>query len=402
MSTLDSPRGLSSKAKRAMLRRALQRKLTRREAPVSHGQRALWLLHKISRDSVAYNLPFAVRIRSPLDVTELRRSLQALVDRHDELRTTFAEKNDEPVRIIHNHQRLSLESRDVSALAEDVVRSLISDEAYRPFDLETGPLFRGTVFSRAEDDHVLLVVTHHIINDFWSLVVMMADLQKIYGKGTEATLPAAVVEYDDYVRWETDFLGGPDGDRLWEYWGQELAGRLPLLNLATDHPFCAASNDAGSIVTFELDDDLSIALRELAKSQGTTLFVVLLSAFQVLLHRYSAQDDVLVGSPAACRGRREFEELVGYLTNMVVFRGNLSENPKFCDFLQQMRGKVLRGLEHQEFPFSLLVGTSPARTSVRPCSNLSGGIPHGAIPSHGGSGGGLPYDGTGEFPTETR
>ena len=366
MSTLDSPRGLSSKAKRAMLRRALQRKLTRREAPVSHGQRALWLLHKISRDSVAYNLPFAVRIRSPLDVTELRRSLQALVDRHDELRTTFAEKNDEPVRIIHNHQRLSLESRDVSALAEDVVRSLISDEAYRPFDLETGPLFRGTVFSRAEDDHVLLVVTHHIINDFWSLVVMMADLQKIYGKGTEATLPAAVVEYDDYVRWETDFLGGPDGDRLWEYWGQELAGRLPLLNLATDHPFCAASNDAGSIVTFELDDDLSIALRELAKSQGTTLFVVLLSAFQVLLHRYSAQDDVLVGSPAACRGRREFEELVGYLTNMVVFRGNLSENPKFCDFLQQMRGKVLRGLEHQEFPFSLLVERlQPERASGR-------------------------------------
>ena len=319
---------------------------------------------------MVYNVNFAARIRSDLDIPALRRGFQALVDRHPVLRTTFSVRQGKPAQQVHQHFSVHFVETDASSWDSEVLKTRLIEEAYRPFDLERGPPLRVNLFTRSAQEHVLLLVVHHIVIDFWSLAVLLTELGMLYRAekaGVQALLPALDSQYADYVRWQSEMLAGPEGERLWAYWQNQLAGQLPVLELPTDRPRPQVPTYQGASYDFHLDDELSRRLKALAKAQGATLYMVLLAAFQVILHYHTGQDDLLVGSPMLGRSRAEFEGIVGLFTNPVILRANCSGNPTFEAFLGQVRQTVLAALDHQDYPTLLLVERlRPARDLSRP------------------------------------
>src|SRR5262245_8732842 len=370
---MDSPRlaQLSPEEKRALLARLLQRKLGKAPvaAPLSLGQRALWFLHRLDPESAAYNLHFCARIHSPLDVEALRRTLQAMLNRHACLRSTFVDQAAGPVQLVYESAEPAFEVVPAESWTDQQLLGELTAEAHRSFSLEKGPVLRARIYTRAPDDQYLLLTVHHIVSDFWTLGVLTEELGTIYPAavaGTEAALPPPAGEYADFVRWQADLLTQADGRKLWDYWQSKLAGDLPTLNLPTDRPRPAVQTDNGATYRFRLDAALAGRLRDLARSEGATLFAVLLAGYQALMHRLTGQDEVLVGSPVAGRSRAEFAGLVGYFVNMLVLRADLGGKPTFRSFLAQVRQTVLDGLDHGDFPFALLIERlQPARDLSR-------------------------------------
>ena len=356
-------------------KRALLAKLLRKEAcesqsfqPLSYNQQGIWFLYQLAPESMVYNVNFAARIRSDVDIPALRRAFQALVDRHPALRTTFSVRSGKPAQQVHQQLRVHFVEIDASAWDSEVLKTRLLEEAYRPFDLERGPVLRVNLFTCSAVEHVLLLVVHHIAIDFWSLAVLLTELGVLYPAektGVQALLPALDSQYTDYVRWQAEMLAGPEGERLWAYWQKQLAGQLPLLELPTDRPRPPVPTYRGASYDFRLNDELSWQLKALAKAQGATLYMVLLAAFQVILHYHTGQEDLLVGSPVLGRSRAEFEGIVGLFTNPVILRANCSGNPTFQAFLGQVRQTVLAALEHQDYPTLLLV------ERLRPARDLS-------------------------------
>jgi hypothetical protein len=358
-------------------KRALLAKLLRKEAsesppfqPLSYNQQGIWFLYQLAPESMVYNVNFAARIRSNVDIPALRRAFQALVDRHPALRTTFSVLSGKPAQQVHQELAVHFVETDASGLNSEVLQSRLLEEAYRPFDLERGPVLRVNLFTCSAQEHVLLLVVHHIAIDFWSLAVLLTELGVLYAAekaGVQALLPALDSQYTDYVRWQAEMLAGPEGERLWAYWQKQLSGQLPLLELPTDRPRPSVPTYRGASYDFHLNDELSHRLKELAKVQGATLYMVLLAAFHLILHYHTGQEDLLVGSPVLGRSRVEFEGIVGLFTNPVILRANCSGNPTFEAFLGQVRQTVLAALEHQDYPTLLLVERlRPTRDLSRP------------------------------------
>lgn len=326
--------------------------------PLSHSQQALWFLHQLAPESAAYNGGFAVRIRSRVDIPALRRALQELIARHAALRTTFPKHNGEPVQEIHQHQPLYFEQVDASQWDWDVLTVRVSAAYKRPFQLEVGPVMRVELFTRAADDYILLLTIHHIACDGWSLWLLLDELRVLYPaqqQGTVATLPASDLSYKDYVRWQHQMLASPRGEWLWAYWQRQLAGELPVLNLPTDRPRPAVQTYNGASHPFKLPAVLTERLRRLSQAEQATLYTTLVAAFQVLLYRYTGQEDILLGAPTAGRSHADFAEIVGDMTNPVALRGSCADNPSFTAFLAQVRQTVLDAMTHEDFPFALLV-----------------------------------------------
>jgi Condensation domain len=358
-------------------KRALLAKLLRKEAseshsfqPLSYNQQGIWFLYQLAPESMVYNVNFAARIRSNVDIPALRRAFQALVDRHPALRTTFSVRSGKPAQQVHQELGVHFVETDASGWNSEVLKIRLLEEAYRPFDLERGPVLRVNLFTCSAQEHVLLLVVHHIAIDFWSLAVLLTELGVLYPAekaGVKALLPALDSQYTDYVRWQAEMLAGPEGERLWAYWQKQLAGQLPLLELPTDRPRPPVPTYRGASYDFHLNDELSRRLKALAKAQGATLYMVLLAAFHLILHYHTGQEDLLVGSPVLGRSRVEFEGIVGLFTNPVILRANCSGNPTFEAFLDQVRHTVLAALEHQDYPTLLLVERlRPARDLSRP------------------------------------
>jgi amino acid adenylation domain-containing protein len=328
------------------------------EAPLSYGQRALWFLQRLSPQSAAYNIAHAARVRASLDIPALQRALQKLVERHPSLRTTFPVSRGEPVQHIHDQAEVCFQVENVLGWGEEALNERLAREASRPFDLEQGPLMRVYLFSRSDRDHVLLLVIHHSVADFWSLAVIVRELGTLYAAevaGTPITLAPLAPQYADYTRWQNVMLAGAEGERLWTYWRRQLGGELPVLNLPTDHPRPAVQTDHGAAQALKLSAELTRGLKALSRSHGATLYVTLLAAFQTLLHRYTGQEDILVGSPTAGRGWADLAGLVGYFVNPLVLRADASGDPSFVTFLGRVRETVLEALTHQGYPFELLV-----------------------------------------------
>jgi amino acid adenylation domain-containing protein len=326
--------------------------------PLSHNQRALWFLHQLAPESAAYNGGFAVRIRSRVAIPALRRAFQGLIDRHAALRTVFPQRNRDPVQEIHQHQPVAFEQVDASQWDWDELTMRVSAACKRPFQLAVGPVMRVELFTRAEDDHILLLTIHHIACDGWSLWMLLDELRVLYAaerQGTVASLPAPDRSYKDYVRWQHQMLASPRGERLWAYWQRQLAGELPVLDLPTDRPRPPVQTYKGASHPFKLPAALTERLRRLSHAGQTTLYTTLVAAFQVLLHRYTGQEDILLGAPTAGRSHADFAEMVGDVTNPVVLRGSFAGNPSFKAFLAQVRQTVLDALAHEDFPFGLLV-----------------------------------------------
>jgi amino acid adenylation domain-containing protein len=340
------------------------------EHPLSFGQQSIWFLHQLAPESPAYNIAAPLHVTGPLDTDALRRSFQALVDRHACLRTTFGAPAGEPVQHVHAHLNLLLREESVAGWSVEAVNAYLVEEAHRPFDLEAGPLVRVNVLARSEDQFFLLLVVHHIVADFWSLAVLMHELGELYNAeriGVAANLPALNVSYLNYVRWEAELLRSQKIDPQRRYWEERLAGELPVLNLPIDKPRPATQTFRGASELIILDESLRRQLERLSRASGATLYMTLLAAFEVLLYRYTGQEDFLVGSPTSGRSRAEWSRLVGYFVNPVALRADLTENRTFVDHLAEVRSTVLSAFEHQDYPFAALIeGLQLERDLSRP------------------------------------
>jgi amino acid adenylation domain-containing protein len=327
------------------------------EYPLSQGQIALWFLHQLSPKSSAYNTFFAARIISYLDVAALRQVFQVLSDRHSAIRVTFNIFNEQPVQQVQKQLQLVFEEIDATHWSQDELNEQLSKSAHHAFNLAQELPMQVSLFRRRVGEDILLLTAHHIALDFWSLEVLLDEIRILYPqiKAGLPILPTLDWQYADYVRWQADMLAGHKGEQLWSYWQKQLTGDLPVLNLPTDRPRAPMQTYQGAVQTFHLERDLVERLKVLTQTEGVTLYMLLLAAFQVLLYRYTSQEDILVGSPTAGRSRTELSEIVGYFVNPVVLRVNLSQDPTFEEFLAQVRQVVVEALDHQDYPFSLLV-----------------------------------------------
>ena len=329
----------------------------KREHPLSQGQRALWFLHQLDPGSAAYNIAVAVAMDWRLDVDALEAALEAVVARHPALRATFHEVDGEPLHRIEAEPRVEVVRHDAEGLSEDELTRALEAVAIRPFDLERGPLLRFEVFRRGVADHVVAMVVHHTVADFWSMATVARELGVFYRRecgGTEEIPPRPTLSYGDYVRWQQEMLASPRGDELWSYWRQRLDGAPPRLELPTDRPRPAVQSFRGTSRTRVLDPELGGRVAALAARSGMTVYTVLLAAFQALLQRTSGQDDLVVGSPTAGRGHAELSGVVGYFVNPVALRLDLAGEPSGEELLVRTRETVLGAFEHHEFPFPLL------------------------------------------------
>ena len=359
--------GLSAQEKRALLTRLLveQTQASATAHPLSYGQRSLWFLHTLAPASPAYTITYAGRITGELDVPALERAAQALVDRHAILRTTYAMRDDAPVQLVHPKWPVHI-ARHESGADEAELRDWLRRESNRQFNLQTGPVFRLSLLRRNADEHVLVLAVHHIAVDFWSIDVMLDELRMLYAaEHGSAALPLSPQRYVDYVDWQLHMLEGAEADRLWDYWRRQLAGEIPNIALPIDHPRPATQSYRGALHRFTLDAGLGAALREVGRHAGVTPYVTFLAAFAALLHRYSGQDDLLIGSPFGCRDRQELEGVVGYIANPVVLRADVHGDPTFASLLSRIKETVLGALAHQDYPFALLV------ERLRPSRDLS-------------------------------
>ncbi|HEU0052350.1 MAG TPA: condensation domain-containing protein, partial [Longimicrobium sp.] len=331
-------------------------------APLSFSQRRLWFLDRMEPGSAFHTLPSTVRLRGALDEAALERALGEIVRRHQALRTTFAEVEGEPVQVIAPFDGFALPVEDLSELGEAdreaAVRRRADEEAARPFDLAAGPLFRAALLRLCDEDHALLLSMHHIVSDGWSMGVLFRELSALYAayrEGSESPLSELPVQYADYAAWQREQLDGGVLDRQLAYWRERLADAPALLELPTDHPRPAVQTYRGAKIPVELSAELLERLRALGRSEGATLYMTLLSAFQVLLAKYSGSEDIVVGSPIAGRTRKEVEELIGFFLNTLVLRTDLSGDPSFREVLRRTRDVTLGAYEHQEVPFEKLV-----------------------------------------------
>lgn len=346
------------------------------EIPLSFAQEQLWFLQQLEPESSAYVEPDAVQLGGPVQVKALEQSINAVVQRHENLRTTFVSMQGTPYQAISATLQISLPVIDLCALAprERLAEAerLFAEAGHMAFDLSRGPLLHFFLLRCAPDEHILLATLHHIIADRTSGRLFIREVFSWYhtyvalpDQQVSPSLPDLPVQYADYVLWQRGWLQGEALEYYLRYWRQQLAGAPPLLELPTDLPRPARKSYDGSHFSFTLPATLTEHLRALSRREGTTLFMTMLAAFETLLMRYSGQPDITVGTPVTSRGRREMESLIGLFINTLVLRTDLSGNPTFRQLLKRVREVCLDAYEHQEVPFEKLV------EALRPERNLS-------------------------------
>lgn len=360
------PRPLSNRERLAQLLRV------KTAAPVenhslSHGQQALWFLAQLSPNSFAYNLPFIFPVEHDVRVDILEQALNLVVRQHPSLRARF--EGDPVQQIVVPLLKLSIREENVRALSTSRLRARFRELNREPFDLARGPLLRATVLRRDSEPDLLLLSVHHIIFDAVSAKVVIEQWLGAYfalKNGRAAVFSTPVARFSDFVLWQKQLLEGQEGVESRSYWLAELAGELPTLDLPSDHPRPAVQSHNGDSWRFDIDPECARKLRALAQEQEATLYMVLLSAFVTLLHRYSGQEDIIVGSPVMGRTEPDFERVVGYFINVVPIRAKLSGNSPFSELLRHVRQKVYGAIQHQDYPFPMLVqGLKAARDPSR-------------------------------------
>ncbi|WP_420643178.1 non-ribosomal peptide synthetase [Candidatus Leptofilum sp.] len=392
----DRLAGLSP-AKRALLEMKLKQKqaqaapqgITRREddaaAPLSFAQQRLWFLEELEPGSPAYHIPAIFQLEGDLDVAALTASLNEIVQRHEALRTTFTAVKGQPSQQVTDEVTISVPVEDLQGLPtaqrEAEIAKLTAVETRRPFNLTTDPLLRACLLKLAPDKHRLILTMHHIASDGWSRGVLLNELSVLYkdfvsthspllipppegeeivpsppgrglGRGFLTPLP---IQYADFAVWQRDYLRGERLQKQLTYWKNQLAGAPPRLELPTDFPRPAVQEYRGQRLPLTIDPALVEAMKQVSQRAGTTLFMTLFAAFNVLLHRYSRQEDIVVGSPIANRTRAEIEGLIGFFVNTLVLRTDLASNPTFLELLAQVKNTTLDAYDHQDLPFEKLV-----------------------------------------------
>ncbi|WP_447904711.1 pyoverdine non-ribosomal peptide synthetase PvdD [Pseudomonas aeruginosa] len=325
---------------------------------LSYAQERQWFLWQLEPESAAYHIPSVLRLRGRLDLDALQRSFDSLVARHETLRTRFRLDGDEARQEIAASMALPLDIVALGPLEEGALARQVETTIARPFDLERGPLLRVSLLRLAEDDHVLVLVQHHIVSDGWSMQVMVEELVQLYAaysRGLEVALPALPIQYADYALWQRSWMEAGEKERQLAYWTGLLGGEQPVLELPFDRPRPVRQSHRGAQFILELDIDLSQALRRVAQQEGATAFALLLASFQALLYRYSGQADIRVGVPIANRNRVETERLIGFFVNTRVLKADLDGRMGFDELLAQARQRALEAQAHQDLPFEQLV-----------------------------------------------
>jgi amino acid adenylation domain-containing protein/FkbH-like protein len=331
------------------------------EAPVSYGQQALWLLHQLEPASPVYNMSFAIQLGGKLDVVLLERSINELIKRHGTLRATFHNVGGAVIQRIAPAAGLALRAHDLEALPESARQReadrLCAIEARHSFDLTMGPLLRCCLLRLSNDERLLILTMHHIISDGWSWGVFLRELSVIYValvEGRDWSLGELPFQYSDFARWQRERLAGEALQSQSEYWRQKLGGNLTALRLPSDAT-AARHSARGAIRSLTLPGSLLKSLKALSRERGATLFMTTLAVFQMLLSRYSEQDDIIVGAPVAGRDRADTENLIGFFINTLALRTDCSGNPCFGELLQRVRKNTLEALANQDLPFEKLV-----------------------------------------------
>ncbi len=327
------------------------------DLPLSFAQERLWFLDRLVVGNGGYHIPFALAAHGDLSLPGMAAALGAMVARHEALRTTYSARGERPVQTIAPPGPCALPLVDLAGLPEALrraeARRLADSEVVRPFDLERDSVLRASVHRLGPQEHVLLLVVHHIAADGWSLGLMLKEIVAFYS-GTAEELPALPIQYADFAVWQREWLQGEVLERQLAYWRERLAG-APVLDLPTDRPRPPEQSFRGATRTHAIDAGTTRALEALARRHDATLFMLLLAAMQTLLGRYTGQDDVVVGSPIAGRNRAEIEPLIGFFVNTLVLRGDLGGDPELGELVGRSRRAALEAYSHQDLPFERLV-----------------------------------------------
>ncbi len=344
--------------------------------PLSPGQEAMWLICQIAPESVAYNIFITAKIHAYLEIAVVNRVWQKIIEKHPILRTTYTSYEGKPVQQVNQQENFKVEVIDASDWSEDQLAEKIYAIADRPFNLEKDSVLRVNLFTRSAAEHILLLTMHHIAGDMWSYDLLLREFQALYPGEVEQvsqqqteTAPDSWNEnktYANFVQWQAAMLSGNRGEKLWQYWQQQLAGELPILHLLPDKPRPPVKTYQGASYIVKLDEQLTEKLGHLALTLNTSLYQILLTAFYVQLYRYTNQTDILIGSPMRGRTAKEFKEIVGYFSNLTVLRVSVQENATFTELLAQV-GKIVRQAQkHQDYPFSWLADKlQPQRDTSR-------------------------------------
>jgi amino acid adenylation domain-containing protein len=338
----------------------------------SYAQQRLWFLDQLEPGSPVYNMPTALRLKGSLDIPALEHGLSEIVKRHEVLRTTFTTVDGQPTQVIHAAHPLTIPMMDISAWSGDAQTAeayrLLTAAVEQPFNLQQGPLMRTLLLRCGPAEHILLVVVHHSVTDGWSSGIMLNELAALY-TAFEAGKPSALtplpIQYADFAVWQREWLQGEALERQLGYWKEQLRGASTVLELPTDRPRPPVQTFRGATKTFRLSPELAAELHALSRKEGVTLFMTLLAAFEVLLYRYSGQNDLLIGTPIANRTRRELEGLIGFFVNTLVLRTQLAPDLSVRELLQRVRETSLSAYAHQDLPFEMLV------EHVQPTRSLS-------------------------------
>jgi amino acid adenylation domain-containing protein len=330
--------------------------------PLSYAQERIWFFEQLQPELTAYNLSLALQIQGDLDIQVLEKSYRQIIWRHETLRSRFPSKDGQPVQVIQPTAQYTMERVDLRHLKdgerEQHAKLLANQEVDKPFDLAHGPLIRSTLYQLEEQEWLLLFAMHHIIADGWSMAVFSDELFKGYQRllSEESSLPSELpLQYVDYTVWQRNWLQGKVLSEQMDYWKQQLEGASPLLQLPADRFRPAVQSNQGASVHFNLDRRLTQSLNRFCQEEDVSLYMSLLTAFKVLLHRYTGEEDLLVGTPIANRNRKEWESLIGFFVNTLVIRTHPQAEQTWREYLNHVRGVALEAFEHQDLPFEKLI-----------------------------------------------
>lgn len=340
--------------------------------PLSRNQTAIWFLKHLNPEGFAYNIGGAVEIQTVLNPARMFDAVRSLIRRHPLLRANFVQQSGQAIQLISREPKEDIALIDMAGADWDSVYNHIIKEYRKPYDLARDPLMRFRLYRLADDRWVMMKAVHHIISDAISTFTFIEELLSLYEgamRGESVTLPPARARYLDYVNWQNKFLASPRAQAMQDYWVKHLPADIPALSLPTDKPRPAVQTNNGASEFFVLDASLTQRIHQLAQKQGATVFMVLLSAYYALLHRYSGQDHIIVGSPVMGRTEPEFASLYGYFVNPLPLHADLAGNPNTLQLLTQVQDVVLNGLDNQEYPFVMLVDKlglkhDPSRSAV--------------------------------------
>lgn len=334
----------------------------RDSAPLSFAQQRLWFLDQFEPNSPFYNLSKAVKLSGALNLNAVRRALETIIDRHETLRTSYISVNATPVQVITKDRVMNIPVTDLTKFPEDQreqeLESEMQEELQRPFNLSRDLMLRATLFRLSQEEHLLLLVMHHIASDAWSLNLLLNELGRLYtsyATGLDTNLPPLPIQYGDFAQWQKDWLKEDNLNNHLQYWKEQLKNIPPLLQLPTDRTRPVIQTYRGARLTYLMPAEMYESLVALGKQNGATLFMTLLATFKILLHRYTGQEEIVVGSPIAGRIRSETENLIGFFVNTLVLRSRLPADLTFQDLLAQMRETALQAFAHQDVPFEKLV-----------------------------------------------